>query len=99
VAHVRLQRLIGAVMANRADPGSIDMMKQAVASAEQLRQSGPSAPAVMAELAIVYRTLGALLDGIGDYQSAAEAYTKAKPIVEQLVLAERLGFDGSKDRA
>lgn len=87
VAHVRLQRLIGAVMANRADPGSIDMMKQAVASAEQLRQSAPSAPAVMAELAIVYRTLGALLDGIGDYQSAAEAYTKAKPIVEQLVLA------------
>ncbi|HSY99158.1 MAG TPA: hypothetical protein VK788_06660 [Terriglobales bacterium] len=76
-ARVRMQRLIGAVMANRGDPAGLENLRPAIFSLEQVSRTAPSSPLVLQELATDYRFLGVLLDGLGDYQAAAERYQKA----------------------
>jgi hypothetical protein len=76
-ARVRMQRLIGAVMANRGDPAGLENLRPAIFSLEQVSRTAPSSPLVLQELATDYRFLGVLLDGLGDYQAAAESYQKA----------------------
>jgi eukaryotic-like serine/threonine-protein kinase len=82
IALARVERLTGAVLANRGEPDSVRQLKVALETAEQASRIAPSNPAVLQELQASYYLLAVVLDGDGDYQAAVGYLRKELPIAE-----------------
>ena len=88
VALARVQRLIGAVHANRSDgAAAIGELKAALSTAELIAAVAPSNPAVLEELQGGYYLVGLLLASWGDYESSAAYFKKELTVVENRLKA------------
>jgi eukaryotic-like serine/threonine-protein kinase len=85
IALARIQRLIGAVLANRGDSACLLLLNQAIATSERAIRVAPSSEPALREFQADYRFLGTLLDGAGDYRASADNFQRAYLLIDQLL--------------